>query len=282
MAKPNTTGGANVNDYNLGRGIVYVSELVNGLPVAWRDLGNAPAFSMTIEKETLEHKSSREGLATVDKEVVLSQKMSISFQLDEINAENLALFLSGEKGSYANPGVLGVASQNQKWTDVELGRWYDFTTAAGVRIMGVDSVDVLLEKYVDGGAGDVALVEGTDYTFDGALGRVFLKSTAANIAAGDDMNLTVTADAGAPATVNEVKALTQSNTLVAVKFVSENPANNDEQTEWQFHQVSLGPEGEASLIGEDWTVLGFSGVCQSNPTADADSPYCTTKTHSEM
>ena len=46
MAGPNTTGLANPNDLNLGRGIIYAAAIdsTTGLPGAYRDLGNAPAF----------------------------------------------------------------------------------------------------------------------------------------------------------------------------------------------------------------------------------------------
>jgi plastocyanin len=284
MPKPNTSGTTNPDDYNLGRGTVYISELVNDLPKAWRDLGNCSEFNVALETETLEHKSSRSGLAVVDKEVILSQKMSLSFKLDEINAENVSLFFSGEQGTYVNPAVAGVAEIVDWITDVELGRWYDLTAAttagtpSGTRLRGIDSNAVTLEK---NDAVDVLLVEGTDYTLDHKNGRVFFKPTAVNIAAGDDVNFTYAADADAPTPINEIKGQTQTNVQVAVKFIAQNPANNDEEAEYQFHKVTLKPDGDFPLIGEDWTTMGFSGVAEANETADADSPYCTVRTDSE-
>lgn len=280
MGAPNTTGTPNVDDYNLGRGIVYVAviDTSTGLPDTdgWRDMGNSPEFNMNVETETLEHRSSRSGLAEIDKEVTISKKVAVTFQLDEINAENVAEFLSGEKASYTNPTVAGVAEQVAKYANVVLGRWYDMTTSAGVRLMDVLGANVLLEKDA---AMDVALVEGTDYELDLELGRFFLKSTAVNVAAGDEVNMTIAATAGATTPIREIKALTQTERLVALKFVTDNPANNGKRVEYQFHKVSLKADGDYALVGDDWTKIGYSGTLQKNLLADADSPYLTIREH---
>lgn len=280
--KPNTTGLPQTGDYNLGRGRLYgaVLNTTTGRPDVngWRDLGNAPSFAFSIEEETLDHKSSREGTGTVDKQVSISKKITVSFSLDEINAENLALFFSGEKSSYTNPAVGGVAEQVAKYTDVVLGRWYDLTKSDGTRIMGVDSADVLLEK---DDTMDVTLVEGTDYVFDGTWGRFFLKTTAVNIAAGDDVNLTVTLDAMAPTPINQVFALTQTPSPMALKFIGVNPANGDEESEVEVHQIIVKADGDFSLIGDDWTVMQFTGVAEANNIGYPTSPYITISTHSE-
>lgn len=276
MGAPNTLGTPNVDDYVLGRGIVYIADLTAGVPGPWRDLGNAPAFAVNNETETLEHKSSRSGLAVVDKEVTLSRKSAISFQLDEINAENLAEFFSGEKDSVTNPGVAGVAEQVAKYVNVELGRWYRLTTSAGVPIMDVPVANLTLEK---DGAPDVALVENTDFVYDQAGGRFFLMSTAVNIAAGDSANITIAATAGAAATIRKVNFLTQTERLVAICFQCENPANNGKKGWYYFWKVSLKSDGDYSLIADDWATLGFSGALQSNLVADPDSPYATFYEH---
>lgn len=277
----NTTGLAVPGDYNLGRGKVYISELSSDLPGpgGYRDLGNAPEFNVSVEVETLEHQSSREGLKTVDKEVVVSQKINISFQLDEINFQNLALFFSGTATAAAltNPAVAGV-TDIQISSAVVLGRWYDLTSLAnqtGVRAYDIDKTKLTVRKIA---SPDVNLVEDTDYTVDEKNGRIFLLSGASNIADGDAMEFTLTADAGAVAP-DEVKGLTQTNISVALKFIGSNPANNDKETEYQFHKVSLKPDGDFSLIGDDWTVMGFTAVVEKNETADADSPYVTTRRH---
>ena len=278
----NTTGLAVPGDYNLGRGILYLSELSGDLPGpgGYRDLGNAPEFNVSVETETLEHQSSRAGLKTTDKEVVISVKMTISFQLDEINFQNLAQFFSGDAVSEpdTNPAVAGVTDIRIS-SAVVLGRWYDLYSLAdrtGTRIMDIAKANLSVRKIA---SPDVTLVENTDYTVDEKNGRIFLLSGASNIAAGDAMEFTLAADAGA-VKWDEVRGLTQTSVQAALKFFAENPANNDLKTEYQFHKVTLKPDGDFSLIGDDWTVMGFTAVVEKNETADANSPYVTARRHS--
>ena len=282
MAGPNTTGLPRTEDYNLGRGIVYFATLgSDGKPDAYRDMGNAPEFNVSIEVETLEHQSSRQGLKVTDKEVIISQKVNLSLVLDEINHENLALLLSGEKGTHTNVAVAGfteyemVVGDESATTELALGRWYDIVNSAGERAYDVDGTKLSIATT---NLTPVPLVEGTDYTLDAAMGRIFILSTstvaATAIAGFEGLDVTLTADAGALG-VNEVRALTTTSVSGALKFIAENPANNDVQTEFQFHQVSLKADGDFSLIGDEFSTMNFTGVAESNVLADADSPTLT-------
>ena len=278
----NTTGAADPQSYSLGRGRVYFAELTSGRPSAggWRDLGNCPQFNISVAVETLKHQSSRSGLKVTDKEVVISQEISVSFQLDEINFQNLALALAGSSTAAAltNPAVAGVADI-QLTSSVVLGRWYDLTSVAdgaGVRLYDVATANVSFKG--DPSGADTTLIAGTDYTLDEKMGRVFFLSTAANLVATDAVEFTATADGGAVAP-DEVKALTQTTVLGALKFIGENPANDDAQAEYQFHQIQLKSEGDLPLIGDEFAVIGLNGVAERNETADPDSPTLTIRTH---
>lgn len=280
----NTTGQAKTEDYNLGRGTVYVAELTSGLPgdAGWRDLGNCPEFNISVDVETLKHESSRAGLRITDKEVVTKQEINVSFTLDELNFQNLALFFSGTASAAAltNPAVAGITERTFVTSCPDYaavgGRWYDIESAAGVRAYDISAANLTLNS--DTGGADNTLVEGTDYTVDEKMGRVFILSTATLVDAGDDLTYTLAADAGAVAP-DEVKALTQTNARVALKFISENPANGDKQTEYDFHQIQLKPDGEFPLVGDEWTTVGFTGTAETNTTRDPDSPTLTIRTH---
>lgn len=93
------------NNYVLGRGVVYFDrrDPDTGLLTGERDLGNAPAFSLTLDLETLEHFSSRAGLRAKDKEVTLQITPSVSFQLDEVNVENVKLIYLAESSTVNQP-----------------------------------------------------------------------------------------------------------------------------------------------------------------------------------
>jgi hypothetical protein len=268
----NTTGKPSPSDYNLGRGAVLFGtvDATTGKPKEYRHLGHATEFNITVESETLEHQSSREGLKVTDKEVVVSQKASLSITLDEINFDNLALFASGEADStVANP----IQTADAVFTLGEAfkgGRWYDLRSAAGARCY-----DLLTLTPVTFASG--TYTEGTDYELDRVLGRIFIvKSGGLD---GTTVVVTVKQNASAVATVDRVKALVVSTVTGALKFRAENPANNDHVTEYQFHSVNLKAEGDFSLIGDEFTTMQLTGVAERNEKADADSPTLTIITH---
>lgn len=279
MAK-NLTGLPNTGDYTLGRGIVYESSIVTATEKpddnGWRDLGNATEFNVSVETEKLEHKSSRAGLQIVDKEVVLSQKMTINFSLDELNDENVAAFLSGTTATHTNVAIAGFTIIEMV-AAVKLGRHYDIVNGVGERAYDIETADLQLDETT---GAPVLLVEGTDYTLDSKMGRVFLLSTATNIADGEPLSVTLAANAGAKP-VEEVRGLILGNQIRAVKFIGENPANANKQREYQFHKVTLASEGDLALIGDEYAIMAFSGTVESSVLADADAPFVRIRDHAD-
>lgn len=273
MTGINLSGSPQTQDYLLGRGALYFAPNVDGSPSAYRHLGNAPEFSLNVEVETLEHQSSLHGTKTIDVEVIVSQKIGFAFTLDEINFDNVADWLSGETEVYDNATAIAGFAEYTMVTDVVLGRWYDIVsnTTPKLRVYNIVDTTVTAEK---SGGPDVLLVMGTDYEIDEFAGRIKLLSTAVNIAAGDDLDITLAANASA-GTVDRVKALTETNVRGALKFIGENPVNNDEMYEVQIHQVSLKADGDAAFIGDEFATLGFTGTAESNDVPDPDSPYIT-------
>lgn len=275
MPGSNTTGKPNVRDYVLGRGIVYFAPLdTNGLPTAYRDLGNAPEFSLSVESETLDHESSRTGLKFTDAQVTLRQKVGVKFSLDEFNDENLAALLSGTQNANTNAVTTAGFAEREMISSVQLGRWYDITNAAGARAFAITAGDLTVEKQ---GAPDVALVLGTDYELDTVFGRIFFKSTAVNCAAGDKIDVTLAAHAS-PKAVDEVRGLTQVAVKGALKFISDNAADDGKKREFQFHRLSLKANGDIALIGDDWGKMDFEGASERNEAAEASSPTLTVRT----
>jgi len=278
MSGINTSGTPNTQDYSLGRGAIYLAKLntTTNLPDAngYRHVGNVPAFTITMEVETLEHQSSLHGLKVTDLSVILSQKVSFSFTFDEINFDNLALFFSGETGTFSNSVAIAGFAEWDAIPVVKLGRWYDITDNAGVRVYNITAANLTVES-----PNATTKTLGTDYLVDAVMGRVFFVSAAdgGTIADGADVHLTLAANAGA-GTVEEVKSLTQTNDRVALKFIGENPVNDDVMTEVQIHKTQLKADGDFSLIGDEFTTASLTGTAEANTDADADSPYVTIRT----
>lgn len=275
----NTTGLPNTGDYSLGRGIVYESAITSGdIPdlAGWRDLGNATEFNVSLETEKLEHQSSRQGLKVVDKEVVLSQKMTLNFTLDELNDQNVANFLSGVTASHTNLAIAGITSRVLS-SAVVLARWYDIVDGSNERAYDIVTGDLTITET---SGGPVSLVEDTDYTLDLKMGRIFLLSTASNIAAGEPMTIVLVANAGAKV-VEEIQGMTQGNLIRAIKFIGENPANSDKQREYQFHKVTITSEGDLALIGDEFAVMAFSGTVERSDLADSNAPFVRIRDHAD-
>jgi hypothetical protein len=260
-------------DYVLGRGVVSIAlHDADGNPMGFRDLGNAPGMTITGTREQVEHISSRTSTAKVDKRVVTSQGLTAGFTLDEVqNLENLADWLIGETSTPVNGAVAGFA----QWQiiadgDIEEEQDYLIRSSLGVRAYSIDETDVTLETT---NLTPVTLVLGTDYTVDELTGTFrLLDSAAVNTAItnGEGIDITLAANAGAPATVDQVRALKATNLVVALRYVMENAADGGRKTEFLFPRVLLSSEGDMSLIGTDFATMQFQASVEQG---DVGSVY---------
>lgn len=273
----NLTGIPTSDEYYLGRGILYVAELdANGKPKGYRDLGNTPGFKITVEGETLEHQSSRSGLKKTDVEIQISQKLTLGLTLENFSHENLVLLFSGAKADHTNVSVAGFVEHEMVAAGtIELGRYYDLVNSSGERAYDIDAANLTVKTT---NATPVTLVKDTDYTVDTEFGRIFLLSSSTALATAignsEGLDVTLTADAGAK-DVHEVQALKSTAVTCALKFIGENPANDNKKVEVQIHQVKLKPSGDFNFISDELATCELSGVAEENTGADAASPTMT-------
>lgn len=265
-----SNGTSNAADYNIGRGVVYLSPLdaTTGLPTnQWRDVGNAPSFSAGVTTEKYQHKSSRAGLKTIDLEAVIGQEAEISIELDEWNDENLALFFSGTTNAYTNGSVAGFTEYVMVPDGKLLAlRHYQVVSSTGVRCFDIDS-SKLTVKTNEGSP--VTLVLGTDFTVNSSMGLIYILNTAkvtTAIAATKGLKVTLTADASA-SPIRQVKALKVTNEKVAIMFCQEN-ANGETEAEVIVHKISLSADGELGFISDEAGVMKFKGKAEKNVNGD--------------
>lgn len=90
---PTLPASPNVQNYHIGKGIVSFKETGGSTFV---DLGNAPSFIYTPKVTKKEHFTSREGVKTKDFTAITEIGATIKVTLDEITAENLAMFALGD------------------------------------------------------------------------------------------------------------------------------------------------------------------------------------------
>ena len=82
---------ASVDNYTIGKGIVSF----NIDSAGYVDVGNCSSFEFTPTLEKLDHFSSREGIKTKDKTVILSKAGTLKIVLDEWSDTNIALAVLG-------------------------------------------------------------------------------------------------------------------------------------------------------------------------------------------
>lgn len=225
MAGFNVRGG-DPTSYVLGRGRLFVQgdikRFVGGTLQAadagWRDVGNVTAFTVTQESETKEHKSSLEGIQIIDLEVPVSQRMTVSFTLDELNNVNLARFFSGDlldgalgfgsptldglgnaSALASDDGTFMVGKENvyvdTATTDQVINMWYDLTldiTVLGGVFNAIDfepqatqAIAVYKNSTARATLDGTLLTEGTHYELDRKMGRIRFLSAAGGLARGD-------------------------------------------------------------------------------------------------
>lgn len=233
------------SNYTLGKGEVHFGQFVSGtqVPRGERFFGDVRALSVTAEQENLDHFSSTRGIRTKDASVVLQLDYSGSFETENISAENLALFFLGESlttTATATPVVGEALADVEKGLSYQLGT--SSTLPAGVR--KVSSVTVK--------KGATTLVAGTDYVLDATLARITILDTSVIVVNGDDLTVDYTIDAS-----TRQRVVSKSSTIEgSLRYISYNPSGA--QQDYFMPWVKITPNGDFSLIGEEWQVLGFS------------------------
>lgn len=89
MANPHST-----DLYVVGKGIVSIAEWATTIGTYY-DVGNCPSFQLEPIVENLPHYSHRSGYRTKDKNPVINVEYTLTFDLDEFSAGNMAKFLLG-------------------------------------------------------------------------------------------------------------------------------------------------------------------------------------------
>lgn len=277
----NLTGAPNTRDYVLGRGVIRFAKNnpLTGLPDVngFRDLGNAPAFTVTQTTEDLKHQNSRSCLKFTDKRFVLSQEVGLSFQLDETrNFENLAMFLSGTVSIYDNAHDTAFVDAIQV-SAVKKGNWYEMRNATGERIYDLTAAGMVytIEK---GPAPGTVMVLGVDYEVDASMGLFRVIPASVVAVDGDSIIMTITTPATTPNDLDQVNALLVSEVTGTLLFVQDNAGDCGTKVEWRFHQVSLSPDGELPMIGDEVSVMSFVGIAQVNSFITDPSQVLTVRT----
>jgi hypothetical protein len=274
MSGINDTGLPSPNFITIGRGALHIARMdpSTGLPDSdgFRHLGNAPDFSLTVNEEDLRHQSSLDALALTDKRLVLNRETELSFTLEEIHFDNIALFFNGSVGSYSSPTDGSWANHQDAIVSsaVKLGRSYPLYDDNGVRLYNLGAASLVYSFEEDPAGTPVTLVEDSDYTIDEEMGIVTFLVGAPNLVDGVSVvGWAVTTPAAGATAVDEMQALTEVGGSFVLMFLSVNPENG-RKTEYMIHKVSLSADGDFALISNEWLSLPFTGLAEVNSLID--------------
>lgn len=250
----------NVQQYELGGGKIYFAELdASGNPTkAFREAGNAPSITLTMDSETYEHFSSTGMTKVKDLTRTISQSLSGATTLENFLTENVEMFFAGSSTEIVNPAVAGLTAEPLLANaDIIIGGYAQLRSGGTQVIMNFDKTNLTVK------AGATTLVEGTDYNVDALTGLVeILSSTTIDtiIAGTDDLVFDLTADPTAPA-IKTVDLLTQDSVIRAIKIVldADQQETNKEQMVIDLNNVTISPDGDFEAISlEEVKSLGFS------------------------
>ena len=96
---------ASINNYTVGKGIVSFKKTG---ATDYVDMGNCPSFEFTPSLDKLEHFSSRSGVKTKDKTIVVQKSGEVKLVLEEWNADNLALAVLGTVTTVGGDSVIDI------------------------------------------------------------------------------------------------------------------------------------------------------------------------------
>lgn len=235
MALPLNT---HTNQYVFGRGQIFIGVYSGDANRADRRfIGNCPGFTLSVESEKFEHFSSTSGIQTKDLTVTKSVNFNAQVTCDDIQLENLALFMAGTSGTLtqvATP-VTNEAIVVQKGYHYQLGM-------VGSNDVGVREVSSVV---VTDTTGVTTYVLNTDYKLDANSGMIYIISAGA-IINGQTIHVDYTPAAGA-------RTLVESGTGGAIDaelfFVADNASGDNRDL--RIPLCSIAPSGELPFITED-------------------------------
>lgn len=220
--------------YSIGKGKLLFKQ--DGT-TNWEDLGNCPDFKISNSTEVKDHFSSRSGIQVKDLEVLVKQTCTGKFTLDEPKIENIRRFMMSDTPDdvVQNSGTLSASA-----VTVEKGKWQE---------LGKMKLSSVVVKDV---SNVTTYVAGTDYEVDTEAGLIRVLPTSASI---DDDDVIHVSASYAAITTGKAHAAKATTVKGHIWFVGNPPVGQILDVKGY---VSLKPDGDMSLIGEDWMSFGFS------------------------
>lgn len=219
--------------------------------------GNTPGASTNQTSETIDHYDSDSKVKVKDESVQLSIERKGTITIDDISANNLALYFQGSVGAVAQAAAVATIELRT----VKQGRSYQIGATPG-NPTGIRSISNVVVK--KGASFATTVLAPNNYTVDAALGRITILEDAPDIA--DNTPLQITYDNAA---VSREQIVSGNNVIYgAVRVVADNPKGLNRDHYYPY--VKLTPSGEYVLKADTWVQLEFEiEILQKAPTIAA-------------
>lgn len=221
-------------EYFSGQGKLTIAEYVDGKPKNYRFVGNVPKLTLGIEVDKEEHKESHSGMRAVDKVIISEQNVEVSFTLEDVNAENLALAFGANLVDVAEKSVTDETSPTLSKGD----NW----------ILAHQNVSNVVIK----DKAEQPLVVGVDYIVNEAFGRITYISDSKTLQLPFKANYTA-------GTAKKVEFLKRMGVEYALRFEGLNTANNNRPVLVEVHKMTLDPASSFDLINDEINQFEITG-----------------------
>jgi YD repeat-containing protein len=235
---------ARAKNYTLGRGKLYADFYdADGNLTGEFYIGNTTSLTYTSDEDVLDHFDSDDGVREKDDSVQLTDTATIGFTTDDIQPENLAMFIKGEKQTL----TVAPASNEDETITVLRGRHYQLgvSDANPTGLRALDNVTVT--------NGMTPVAASGNFEIDETLGRLYILEDAADIEDGDEL----TVEYDVLGSSRSVVLSTGDKTTAALRYIAANPKGPQRDHYWP--KVIVSPDGDYELKGDDWQAMSFSG-----------------------
>ncbi len=220
------------------QGKAYIAERdANGKPAALRWPFNVPTLQLSLSTTVKQHQESYTGQRIEDGRLITAKTAGITLELEDFNADNLALALYGSKSS-----VTGATVTAEALPDTLVSGDYAALEFANVSTLTI--TDSATSTPVD-------LVEGTDYVIESAAGGIIKFLNVASFTQPFNVNYTY-GDA------SNVAMFTAPIPEKYIVFDGINTVDNS-AARVRLYRCQFDPLSQLDLIGTDYGKMQLKG-----------------------
>lgn len=239
---------ARVTNYILGAGKLYFDPLDDDdQPTGELYLGNTAAVTYSYDEQREDEYSSDETTTHKTDSVVTRGDARISFTVDDMQSEIVAMSIRAEAGLLAQAAS---GTLTETISKARRGRWYQMgqsiANPTGVRPIK----DVALRRTVPY---PLNPLPPGNYVVDAEMGRVFIRETAPDMPDGADLIIAYKTVAA----TREVWTAKNVRLRGSLRYIADNMHGENHDHFWPL--IDIGPDGDTELKGDNWLETSFAG-----------------------